>query len=76
MTDDVDLLVNEAKRICNSLDGRVSQDALRRQFAHALSKQDPRRRATHAVFNSAVERAKQYHQLRQDKDGNLWLRDQ
>ena len=37
MTDDVDLLLNECRRLCYSLDGRVDQDQLRRQFAFALT---------------------------------------
>ncbi len=74
MTDE-DILLNEARRICTSLDGTVNLDALRRQFSSALTRSDPRRRGTHAAFHSALERAKLNHQLRQDDNGNLRLRD-
>lgn len=74
MTDE-DLLMNEARRLCSSLDGRVNTDQLRQNFASAVLRQGSRRRATHAAFNAAVERAKQNCQLRQDEDGSLRLRD-
>ena len=72
---DEDILLNEARRICSNLEGKVSADQLRRQFAFALSKGDPRRRSTHAAFQHAVERAKASHALSQDEDGNFRLRE-
>lgn len=70
---DEDLLLNEICRNGTSLDGKIDEDQLRRSFAYALRRQDPRRRGSHAAYTAAIDRARDNGQLWRDPDGALRL---
>jgi hypothetical protein len=72
---DVDHLLNEGRRICTSISGRISSEALRMQFCTTLARSDPRRTHLNQAFARAVERARQQNKLTIDADGSYWLRE-
>ena len=54
---DPDLLLNEAKRLCSSLDGKVRADHLRTQFLNERIRKYPAATGANQAFARAVERA-------------------
>jgi hypothetical protein len=72
---DMDHLVQEAKRICSSIDGRIAGDQLRQQFCLTLARKDPTRRELNKAFARAVEWAQRQYKLSIGADSSYWLYD-